>query len=292
MRLRLSIKAKVQGNAMQILRLIGVALSAVGAIIISVLLFAARPRIESRARQKANRGCDCLKIAYLRTDLWGMPSIGGSQSHAEGFAEGIYKTGNDIFILASGELGSGIKRAVRTYIVKPPGRSRLAPLSLYILAYNITFLKRALCIFRRELPDIICQRHSVLNITGTILSRIVKIPLVIEYNSSAFWKREKSETIRLRALLRGLEKVSLAFASRIMVVSRVLHKQLISRGIDPRRIFINPNGADCQMFRPDIDGNSVRRRLGLGQSLVVGIRRCLWIVAWRGVFGACHQAGC
>lgn len=71
-------------------------------------------------------------------------------------------------------------------------------------------------------------------------------------------------------------------ATRVFVVSGVLRDRLVARGHDPRRITVLHNAADPERFRPELDGSSWRRRLGIAETeLVVGFVGSF--ASWHGV---------
>jgi glycosyltransferase involved in cell wall biosynthesis len=55
-----------------------------------------------------------------------------------------------------------------------------------------------------------------------------------------------------------------------MVVSAVLKQYLVDRHFPAAKVAVNPNGADADLFRPDIDPRPVRERLKLNGKVVVG----------------------
>src|SRR5436190_2238742 len=83
------------------------------------------------------------------------------------------------------------------------------------------------------------------------------------------------------ALARRMEILNLSSADLIGVVSRWMRVDVVARGIDPERVFANPNGVDVDRYRPDIDGGAIRDRYRLGSALVVG---------FIGTFGPWHGA--
>jgi glycosyltransferase involved in cell wall biosynthesis len=54
------------------------------------------------------------------------------------------------------------------------------------------------------------------------------------------------------------------------VVSSALRDELVARGIPEDKILVNPNGVDPDVYSPQVDGSSVRRRFGLADKTVVG----------------------
>jgi glycosyltransferase involved in cell wall biosynthesis len=70
-------------------------------------------------------------------------------------------------------------------------------------------------------------------------------------------------------------------ADLVIVVSKAIKDELVSQGIDSKKILINPNGVDPDRYRPDVDGTAVRRRYGLEGKTVLG---------FIGTFGRWHGA--
>lgn len=66
-----------------------------------------------------------------------------------------------------------------------------------------------------------------------------------------------------------------------MVVSKVLKDELLERGVEERKILVNPNGFDPEMYNSQIDGKEIRKRYGFGDKIVVG---------FIGTFGPWHGA--
>jgi glycosyltransferase involved in cell wall biosynthesis len=218
------------------------------------------------------------KIAYLRTDFWFGAKAGGSVSHIAGFAGGITELGHRLFFLSSDGLPGVDICTNPVFVIQPVNCPRRIPQTLQILAYNITFFLKSIPILQRERPDVICQRHSELNICGVLLSLLFGIPFMLEYNSSAFWKRESKQAIRMLPVLRLFERINLSAAHRVGVVSVVLKEEL-SKRIPASRIFVNENGVDPKVFSGDIDGSAVRERLQFKGQVVVG---------FAGIYGPWH----
>src|SRR6202035_1370105 len=110
-----------------------------------------------------------------------------------------------------------------------------------------------------------------------VLSRLLGLPLVLEYNSSELWKGRYWGGLHLVRPAALVERINLHAADRVVVVSRVLRDQLLAQGVPGKKILVSPNAVDPVQFRPDVDGTRVRRRLGLEQDVVV--------VGFSGTFG-------
>jgi glycosyltransferase involved in cell wall biosynthesis len=229
--------------------------------------------------QKPSRGSRNLgvrRVLYLRSQLWLGLSGGGSVAHTAGVISGLQQLGIQIEVVSSDRL-PGVSAPTQ---VEPPevwfdGWLR----ELEDLAYNVAFLLGAWRAARAFKPRAIYQRHTTFNVAGVILARLLKIPLVLEYNSSEVWKGRYWGGLRLERAARLVERINLGAANKVVVVSRVLRDELVEHGVGAERIVVIPNGVDPNVFRPDLDAQPVRDELGLGSSVVVG---------FSGTFGAWH----
>jgi glycosyltransferase involved in cell wall biosynthesis len=212
-----------------------------------------------------------FRVAYCLTDLLGgLP--GGAASHKAGFCKGLAALGHSVTVIASEGI-VGLESVVKDYhIVPPPDVPKSFPVTLNVWANNIRFVRYASRLLKSRRPDVICQRHSHMNYSALILSRIFKVPFILEYNSPANWKSAAARQGNpLVAKFKELvERLNVAAADRIMVVSGVLKEELVKRGVPAEKVAVNPNGADAEMFRPDLDPKPARDRFNLHDKIVVG----------------------
>jgi glycosyltransferase involved in cell wall biosynthesis len=131
-------------------------------------------------------------------------------------------------------------------------------------------------------PAFVYQRYSLNNYAGLTIARRHRVPFVLEYNGSEIWMaRHWSRPLRYERLAERIERLNLGCATLTVVVSRAMRDDIISRGVDPSSVLVNPNGVDPARYRPDIDGCAVRERYGLHPFLVIG---------FIGTFGPWHGA--
>jgi len=222
-------------------------------------------------KSRCARSVKPVHVAYVLTDISG-GKPGGAASHKTGFCKGLQAAGHRSTVLVC-EAVPGLDHIAQDYrVLSPPEVPTGVPLTVSVLANNIAFVRKARTILKDSPPDVICHRHSQMNYSGAWLSRVFRVPFILEYNSPANWT--KSATGGKEALLsiirRMIEAINLRAADRVMVVSGVLKDQLTERGVAPNKIVVNPNGADAEMFSPEIDGWMIRERLGLDGKIVVG----------------------
>lgn len=71
------------------------------------------------------------------------------------------------------------------------------------------------------------------------------------------------------ALARWLENFLYARATHILVNSPAYKEYMLGKGVPEKKITYIPYGTDVDMFNPDVDGSSIRKKLGLENKFVV-----------------------
>jgi glycosyltransferase involved in cell wall biosynthesis len=219
-----------------------------------------------------------LKIAFLRTDEF-EGDAGGSFSHIAGFTDAMLRAGHKLFFIASGQPTKLDTTRTPFYLIEyPPLFFEFLP-ELCHVTYNYRFVKRALPILRKEQPDLLYHRHSDFNCSSVILSRLLKIPLILEVNNSEVWLQATWGNLYLRRLCQLFEEIAFQGAHVVAVVSAVLKRDLINLGVPAEKIIVNPNGVDPLRFHPNLSGDRIRYKYGLNDRVVVG---------FLGTFGVWH----
>jgi glycosyltransferase involved in cell wall biosynthesis len=232
--------------------------------------------VDGRVRPRQLTPPEPRRLLYLRSQLWLGLEGGGSVAHTAGVIGGLQQADVEVHVVASDRL-AGVTAPTR---VIPPemwfdGWLREAE----DLAYNVAFFLAALRTALRVRPHVMYQRHTAFNCAGAVLSRLLRLPLVLEFNSSELWKGRYWGGLRLTRLAEMVERINLRAADRVVVVSEALRRQVLAAGVAAERVVVNPNAVDPSQFRPDDGGADVRQRLGLGSTVVVG---------FSGTFGVWH----
>lgn len=115
----------------------------------------------------------------------------------------------------------------------------------------------------RQPPDFIYQRYSRFSWAGVEASLRTRRPLFLEYNGSEVWVGRYWDRVGMLSLLERFERLNLAAAARIFVVSEVERRNLLRAGVSACKIIVNPNGVDADRFQPGVGGEGVRRELGI-----------------------------
>ena len=77
-----------------------------------------------------------------------------------------------------------------------------------------------------------------------------------------------------------LERFLYARATHILVNSPAYKEYIVGKGVPAKKVAFIPYGADTDIFNPDIDGSSIRERLGLNDQ---------FIVLYSGTIGQAHD---
>jgi glycosyltransferase involved in cell wall biosynthesis len=224
---------------------------------------------------------ESASVVYLRTDMWFGIKAGGSVGHVAGVVNNFENLGLCPLLLTSDYLKM-ISPSIETHIIKPRNQFWNFP-DILPLDYDSWFVQNAQTILKGRSLSFIYQRYSHNNMSGVLIARRLNKPLVLEFNGSESWVRKNWGWGSLRHidLTNRIEEINLKSASLVVVVSRVLEKELVDRGISPSRILFNPNGVDADQFHPAIDGTRFRAQYSLSGKFVIG---------FLGTFGPWHGA--
>jgi glycosyltransferase involved in cell wall biosynthesis len=198
-----------------------------------------------------------MKITFLRTNFfWFEQQSGGSVSHIAGFVAGLEELGHTVNFISTDKLKKIDEKKMPISVIMAPGWQKRLPY-LGELFYNFVMIPRAKVLLKKTRPDFLYQRHSILNVTGAIVSRRLRLPFVIEYNSPEGWKlRHWTKTspfkhkinLLIAAVVDALERFALRRAHLIVVVSQALKDRLVEQGFSPEKILANPNGVELTEF--------------------------------------------
>ncbi len=205
------------------------------------------------------------EVAYLIPSPASMGTAGGAISHIRGFLHGLKTIGISCRVFSGSALAQD---AFKNEII--PAKSRPYFLSgAVLLSYNFVFIRGVERSLTASRPRFFYQRHCAFSIAGALLSRRLRVPLILEYNGSEEWMANHWDPNPLRSWIRWCEEVTLRSAARIMVVSKVLRDDLVKRGIQPDRIRVNPNAVDPDYFYPGRGRETGRKELGVGHEEVL-----------------------
>ncbi len=219
-----------------------------------------------------------VDLAFLYASQAGVDAPGGALTHVTGFLSGVAAEGARALFVS----GQPLPAASEVHLI--PGSRRLHIFrEAGGLSYNLHFIAAARRLLKKVKPRFLYQRHGRFLFAGAILSRLLGIPLVLEYNGSEVWISQHWDPARFLPWLRLSEQVSVQAASLIVVVSNVLKQELTAAGVASGRILVNPNAVDPSKFTHGRGGPGLRKDFGIGPQDVV--------VSFVGTFSYWHGVG-
>ena len=202
-----------------------------------------------------------LEMTFLRATPGPGTQAGGASSHINGFINAAVKAGVKIRLITNDYIAGFDENKVPMTLIslQPTGITR----SAFDLYNNLVFTDGVEREIQRVKPDLIYQRYGRFTWAGVSASFISGKPLFLEYNGSEVWVGRYWDSAGMFPLLERFERLNLAAASRIFVVSEVERQNLLHGGVPEEKIIFNPNGVDADKFRPNIGGESIRKELGI-----------------------------
>ncbi|MEP6920913.1 MAG: glycosyltransferase family 4 protein [bacterium] len=222
------------------------------------------------------RDKDQPRIVYLRATPGPGTTAGGASSHIKGVVNGLRDLGAEVEIVSNDGI-AGLDDSGLTIIgPEPMGSTR----AVFDIHNNSVLTRGALPLIQLSAPDFIYQRYARFSWAGVVASLRTNRPLFLEYNGSEVWVGRHWDHVNRLDLLERYERLNLAAAACIFVVSDVERKNLERVGIPVAKIIVNPNGVDTETFRPGVGGDRVRRDLAIDADETV--------VGFVGTFGPWH----
>jgi glycosyltransferase involved in cell wall biosynthesis len=224
------------------------------------------------------------RVAYLKSDLALSLEAGGSIAHTQGVIGGFESNGMTQLIVSNEDVPWLRSTGVDLKVV---GLTRWFSFlrETERMANGIFFALRAFRLLRDFKPDLIYQRKSLLDLSGVLLSRWLRVPLVMEANDSVvqglYWDRA-----RFRRLSGWVERLQFSACSRAVSISSALLEILMEVGYEPAKFRVIYNGVDIGRFETasaQAEGRRIRDRLRISeQQLLLG---------FVGTFGQWHGIG-
>jgi glycosyltransferase involved in cell wall biosynthesis len=199
-----------------------------------------------------------ITIAYLRSTPGPGSQAGGAATHINGFINAATALGARVRIISNDYI-AGLDDSRLTLIdPEPVGITHAA----FDLRNNLIFSAGVRRELERERVDLIYQRYGRFTSAGVEASLSTGAPLFLEYNGSEVWMGKHWDRSGMIPLLERFERLNLAAAERIFVVSEVERQNLLRAGVPDEKIIVNPNGVDTETFCPG-GGAAARRDLAI-----------------------------
>ena len=237
-----------------------------------------QPGSRDLGRKVVAGNADTPEIVYLRATPGPGTQAGGAASHIRGVVDALIKLGAKVEIISNDNIAGLDQSATRLTIIEP--QSSGGTRALFDIQNNEVFTSAALPLIDGYKPDFIYQRYARFGWAGVAASLKTGRPLFLEYNGSEVWVGRHWDHVGMLDLLARYERLNLAAAARIFVVSDVERRNLEHTGVAANRIIVNPNGVNTDEFYIGVGGGSERRELGVSDGEV--------LVGFVGTFGPWH----
>jgi len=221
---------------------------------------AVKRRVNSTPQESA-KNFDSPQIAYLRSTPSAGSAAGGAATHINGFVNAATELGARVTVISNDHIAGFDEKKLVLVGPEPLGTTRAA----FDLRNNLIFSAGAWREIERSPVDLIYQRYGRFTWAGVEASVRASVPLFLEYNGSEVWIGKHWDMSGMIPLLERFERLNLAAAARIFVVSEVERQNLLRAGISAEKIVVNPNGVDTEKFRPGTGGAAVRQELGIAE---------------------------
>jgi glycosyltransferase involved in cell wall biosynthesis/protein-L-isoaspartate O-methyltransferase len=218
---------------------------------------------------------------YLRTDFWNRIISGGSYGHTCYVAKELAATARGFACLLPHQYELldqlGVFQVALEAPLGPAGEEAMIAASIHYFP-----MVRTAC--RLMQPSYIYERLCLGNWVGALISRELQIPYLLEYNGSEIVMHRGSDKppLQYASVYEKAEDFAFRQAASISVVSAHIKDDLIRRGIDARKILVNPNGADLERYAPPSADEKQRIRATLG----LADDEC--VIGFTGTFGWWH----
>jgi glycosyltransferase involved in cell wall biosynthesis len=228
--------------------------------------------------KQPSKSSDTLSIAYFRATPAAGTQPGGATSHINGVVNGLLDLGAQIYFVSNDDI-AGLDKT-RVEFQKAPPDPDVMPRSAFDVHNGMTFSSVAAKAVEAVRPDFIYQRYCRFSWAGIEAGLKANVPLFLEYNGSEVWIGKNWDRTGQLDLLERCERLNLAAATRIFVISDVERRNLIKLGVAEGKIIVNPNGVDTNLFKPGIGGDDERAKLSIAAETI--------LVGFVGTFGPWH----
>lgn len=219
-----------------------------------------------------------MKILYHHRTA----SRDGQAVHIEELIGALRAQGHDVRVVAPsvGSLSAGMGACMR-WVNRLRGHLPKAVYECLELGYSIVAYQRLAREAREFEPDFLYERYNLYLLSGLMLSRRRRIPLLLEVNSPLVEERQRFGGLGLPRLAAWAEGVVWRGADVVLPVTRVLRTHVAARGALAHRISVIPNGINLAHFSSAPDTQTAKASFGWERALVLGFTG--FVREWHGV---------
>lgn len=188
-------------------------------------------------------------ILYINPNLWLAQKAGGALAHMTGVIQALKNHGYELTYAGIEALKTLPENCL---FFQLPGLKYFGiPTETNLLRFSETSTQALSQLLKTQSYDYIYQRSSLNSLTGVLLSRRYRLPLILEYNGSEVWVAQQwGAGLRFPLLARLIERATFRHATWIITISEPLKAELLAKGVEEARIVVHPNGVDPHIFNP------------------------------------------
>lgn len=136
--------------------------------------------------------------------------------------------------------------------------------------FNILLFLQLLLVCKRKRPDCLYVRHSIVLYSHILISKIMRIPFIIEVNGlpvdqfiNIRQRRDMLKTIAITMFSKLSEKLNYKHAYKIIAVTFGIKEYIKTEyNIQTDKILVINNGVNCDLFKP-MEKSSIKKELKL-----------------------------
>jgi glycosyltransferase involved in cell wall biosynthesis len=209
-----------------------------------------------------------LTALFWRTSFYGALTEGGVGTLYRGLVEAFVNKGHKTIFASGGPMN--LPKETEFHLIEYSKLLRNFP-EVLNFPYNEKSLKIMMKIIEESHPDFFYLHHHDFHFAGAKLKEKTGLPFILHFDSIEYWVKKNWGKLYFGNLLKWCEQIEVAEADAIIVISEVLKKQACEfYSIPPDKVFISPNGVNTNVFKPDINGEEIRRKYGLEGKYVIG----------------------
>ena len=213
-----------------------------------------------------------MKIVYFNYlyDLYGT-SIGSTRK-AECLMSDLAEVGNEVkiyWLKRQAPNDQSLKMQVKNVFKKRLSKYLHDPKQLLS---NIKYIFEEYRIIKNEAPDLIISRLDLYLFSSLLLSKLMKIPIIIEADGPVVYEAREfqKKNWKMGHLDEFIEKINLKKSDMSVCVSNAAREHFINKGVPDHKILTITNGAYTERFHPSIDTTRIVSKYNLDGKVVIG----------------------
>ncbi len=218
-----------------------------------------------------------MKILYHHRTA----SKDGQAVHIEEMIQALRELGHEVCVVGPDVSGKADMGAEVGWVRQLRDRLPKAVYECLELGYSALAYLRLARAAREFKPDVIYERYNLFLLSGWLLKKRLRLPLLLEVNAPLVDERMRFGGLGLPWLGRWAEGLAWRGADMVLPVTQVLADYVRARGIPQQRIEVIPNGINEAHFSLAPSPSDAKAALGWPDALVLGFTG--FVRDWHGV---------